>query len=90
MKTHAVKIEGFGGPQHISMPAEGELISFDRDVSHGDWKTASAFPERYPTIKKGTKVEVKGWMQNLYGVFVSVEHKGSRYDIERHKIAGLQ
>lgn len=90
MKTQEVKVQGFGGPQYTNLPADGEMIEFDRDVSHGDWKTASVFPDRWPTIPKGTKVKMVGWMQNLYGVFVRVEHNGERYDIEDFKVKGLR
>lgn len=89
MRTRIVETQGFGGPSLMILPEDGEMIEFDRDVSHGDWKTASVFRDRWPTIPKGTKVKVVGWMQNLYGVHVRVEYKGARYDVEAHKISGL-
>lgn len=52
------------------------------DVSHGDWKTALVFPDRYPILKAGEVVEfVKEW-SNFYGVWAEVNAaNGSTYDI---------
>lgn len=63
----------------------GDIIEFTQDVDHGDFKTASAHPKLWPTIEKGTKCKVVGFLSNFYGSFVRVNHNGQRYDIEmRH------
>lgn len=58
MKMQTVTISGFRGPQQVQLPANGELITLNRDGFHGDWKTASVRPGAWPTIPKGTQVEV--------------------------------
>jgi hypothetical protein len=67
-------------------PKIGDLVEFDRDVDHGDWKTASVRPNRWPTIKKGTQYEVVGFYDNFYGQHVRVKHATDTYDIEMHRI----
>lgn len=84
MKTRLVDIQTFGGPGKQELPDDGEMVTFDRDVDHGDWKTASVRPDSWPTIKKGTRCKVVGWMQNMYGVHLRVEHKGFNYDVDAH------
>lgn len=90
MKTKLVNTQSFRGPDKTLMPETGELIEFDTDVNHGDWKTALVRKGSWPTITKGTKCEVVGWMQNLEGVHVRVKHGKDVYDIPRHRIVGLQ
>lgn len=90
MKKRLVTVSGFRGPEKQLLPEIGELIEFDRDVEHGDWKTSSVRPGQWPTIQKGTKCKVVGDMQNFYGVFIKVEHNGSIYDVEHYKIVGLK
>lgn len=89
MKLDYYKISGFRGPEEILMPANGEMIEFIKDVDHGDWKTASIHKDRWPTIKKGTKVEVVGYMQNYFGVHIKVKYNNITYDIERNLIKNL-
>jgi len=84
MKLEPIEVQTFGGPRTISVPALGEMICFNRDVEHGDWKTAMMRPAKWPTIKKGTACKVVGWTQNLEGVHIQVEHGGSVYDVPRH------
>ena len=86
MKTHWMRINGLFGPQSIQLPLNGEIIQFDRDVDHGDWKTASVRPGKWPTIPKGTKVKMLGHMLNCYGLHLRVEHAGQEYDIEAHRL----
>lgn len=86
MKTKLIK-----GHFHSSytVPENGELVTVNTNCEHGDWKTASVFPKKWPTIPKGTKVKVVRIFLNLYGLFVCVEHNGQVYDIEDRFIEGL-
>ena len=90
MKTRKIEVSGFSGKYSILIPENGEHITFDTDVSHGDWKTTLVFPDRWPKIAKGTEVEVVGHMQNLYGVHIKVKHKDSVYDVPVNRILDLK
>ena len=58
-----------------------------RDASHGDWKTASVHPDRWPTLKAGTEVEFINEWENFYGRWVRVRGpNGSEYDIEPNRL----
>jgi hypothetical protein len=66
---------------------EGQKVILKRAVSHGDWKTASVFPDRYPTLEKGTEVEVVKVWSNFYGTQVRVKEPNGRiYDIEENRL----
>lgn len=57
------------------------------DTEHGDWKTRSVFPERWPTLKKGTEVEFLYKWNNLYGTWIAVKgENGKIYDIDPRDI----
>lgn len=90
MRTQIVDCQSFSGPTKMQLPATGELVEFTNDVDHGDWKTASVHKDRWPTIPKGTKCRMVGWMQNMYGVHVRVEHAGQLYDVDSAKVRGLR
>lgn len=65
-----------------------------RIVNHGDWKTASVFPDRYKPIPENTEVKVIRTWSNCYGLWVRVEGpNGSHYDVREddlHKVWILQ
>lgn len=51
-------------------------------LDHGDWKTASVHPDRWPTIKAGTVVEEVGRWTNCYGQWVKIiGPNGEKYDV---------
>lgn len=81
MKVIEVKVSGFRGPEYMRLPATGEKVKLLRDAEHGDWKTAAVRPGHWPTIKKGTEVEVLGWMQNMEGVHLKVKYLDWAYDV---------
>lgn len=66
----------------------GKDVYLAEDASHGDWKTASVRPGRWPTLGKGSKVRVKDIWSNFYGRQVRViSDSGELYDIEPNKIS---
>ena len=85
MATRIVEVQGFSGPHFMRLPEDGEKIRLNRDAFHGDWKTVSVRHGQWPTIPKGTEVEVVGWMQNMEGVHLRVKHLEWIYDIPTYK-----
>lgn len=66
---------------------KGQKFILKQSVSHGDWKTASVHPEKYPVLKKGTEVVVEKVWVNFYGTQVRVKTpNGSYYDIEESRL----
>lgn len=61
----------------------GDVLTLKRPGIHGDWKTATVFPDRWPTLPIGTKVKfVKRWL-NFYGVQIRVDApNGATYDLD--------
>ena len=61
-----------------------------KDQGHADWKTVLVFPEKYPTLKKGTQVEfIKEW-SNFYGKWARVKTEdGTTYDVEPDSLGSL-
>ena len=56
------------------------------DSNHGDWKTSIVFPDRWPTIEKGTKVQMLGIYENYYGRHARVVGPNEEiYDIDIHR-----
>jgi len=65
------------------MPKVGDVLELIEDADHGDWKTVSVRPEKYPTLKQGTKVFFLERFNNFYGLWITVETEcGGTYDIE--------
>ena len=89
VRLRLVDIQGFGGPYKKLLPNNGEFVKLVSPGHHGDWKTVSVRPGDWPTIPAGTEVEVIGWMQNMYGVFLKVKYKNWEYDIPTSDFEGL-
>lgn len=66
---------------------EGQRLVLKEDAGHGDLKTASVFPQRWPTLKKGTEVTFVKTFWNFYGDWVTVKApNGEWYDVEPRKV----
>ena len=65
----------------------GEKVKTKCSVSHGDWKTASVFPGRWPVIPADIEVEfIREWV-NFYGHQVTIKGpNGSLYDVSPDKL----
>lgn len=60
-------------------------VILEKDGDHGDWKTSSVRPGYWPTIPKGTKVEVIAEFTNFYGRYWTViGPNGNKYDLEKY------
>ena len=57
----------------------GDVLELKEDASDEDWKTALAHPDKYPTLKAGTKVVFKEYYINFYGCWAQVTHGETRY-----------
>lgn len=55
-----------------------------RDCINEDWKTAIAHHQ--PRIPKGTELEVKDILQNLYGKFIEVDYQEFRYSLDPRNV----
>lgn len=53
-----------------------------------DWKTAIA--QGKPAIPPGTKLEIKGVIQNFYGEFLRTEYQGFNYYINPRYVDNLE
>lgn len=52
-------------------------------LGHNDWKTASVFPERWPLIEGGSKVEIISEWSNFYGRQLRIKGpNGEKYDVD--------
>ena len=68
----------------------GKIVKALSELHHGDWKTASVFPDRYPPIPEGTEVEVIKTWNNFYGEWIRVKGpNGSHYDVEEDKLESV-
>lgn len=60
-------------------------LQLPKDMNHGDWKTAAAFPNRYPALKAGTVVQAFDVLHNFYGVYLRcTAPDGTIYDLESY------
>jgi hypothetical protein len=90
MQMQTIEVQTFAGKRKMEIPATGEVVITLDPIHHADFKTASVFPDRYPTIPAQSEVEIVGWMQNLYGVHVKVRHNRNIYDVEVNRLNVLK
>ena len=62
-------------------------IILTEDVRHGDFKTVSIKPEKYPVLKAGMTVKYVRNFINFYGHYVTVEDEnGQTHDINEEQL----
>lgn len=66
---------------------DGDIAKAKKELQHGDWKTASVFPDRYKPVPASTEVEVVRTWINCYGKWVRVKGpNGSSYDVREEDL----
>jgi hypothetical protein len=64
---------------------KGDELVLTEAGHHGDWKTASIFPDRWPALPVGEVVIFERQFTNFYGRWFTVVTKGGKsYDLEPH------
>lgn len=64
------------------------FVTTTQRVLSEDWKTAIA--QGKPAIPPGTKLEIKGVIQNFYGEFLRTEYQGFNYYINPRYVDNLE